>query len=137
MSGTNKPDTFQRGYEALHKGVERSNKGATGCISTFDHRRRHFQTFIVLARVSIPWCLKASLDLRWGYGCYSIAPALELERIVKYTSPGYEIFWKCEIGILDLPSGLLQLDRLFRAGRASPLDIDPGGATWLEVSVFA
>ena len=135
--GVNKPETFQRGYEDLYQGVERSKNDATGCFSISDHRKRQFIIFIVLPRMNIQWCLKASLNLTWGNGRYSIAPALELERIVKYTSPGYEIFWKCEMGILDLPNGLVQLDRLFRAGKASPLDVDPGGATWLEVSLVA
>jgi hypothetical protein len=54
--------------------------------------------------------------------------------MVKYTSPGFEILWKCMMGYMDLSAAQKELDQLFRMGKASPLDVDPTGYTWFEVS---
>ncbi|THC89779.1 hypothetical protein EYZ11_010757 [Aspergillus tanneri] len=55
-----------------------------------------------------------------------------MQQLVKYTSPGFEVFWKCETNRLDIHSAYMALFELFSVGKASPKDMDPSGKSWLE-----
>lgn len=91
-------------------------------------------SFLGLCRFGLLWAFQASLDLSWGSYGFSITPNLQIRQLVKHTSPGFEVFWKCQTGRLDIQSAREALFKLFSTGRASPTDIDPQGRTWLEVS---
>lgn len=90
---------------------------------------------INLSRVGILWALQLSLKLSWGSRGYSISPCLQIQRIVKHTSPGFAILWRCQTGQIDVTSAIKTLFCLFKEGKASPHDVDPGGRGWLEASL--
>lgn len=96
--------------------------------------RYRISSFLGLYRFGLLWAFQASLDLSWGNYGFSITPNLQIRRLVKHTSPGFEVFWKCQTDRLDIQSACEALFELFSSGTASPTDIDPQGRTWLEVS---
>jgi hypothetical protein len=91
-------------------------------------------SFLGLCRFGLLWAFQASLDLSWGNYGFSITPKLQIRQLVKHTSPGFEVLWKCQTDRLDIQSAREALFELFSTGIASPTDIDPQGRTWLEVN---
>ncbi|KAJ5172264.1 hypothetical protein N7492_004857 [Penicillium capsulatum] len=91
-------------------------------------------SFLGLSRFGLLWAFQASLDLSWGRYGFSITPSLQIRQLVKHTSPGFEVFWKCQTERLDIESARAALFELFCTGKASPTDVDPQGRTWLEVN---
>lgn len=78
-------------------------------------------------------------------------PTMEIQRVCDSTSPGFkalEEFNASSFGIdysldeeevtklweIAKERKVVELKRLFASGEASPLDVDPDGHTWLEVS---
>jgi hypothetical protein len=73
------------------------------------------------------------LDLSWGNSGLSISPSLHFQQLVKNTSPGFQLVFKCHRYRADVQTSCDKLVKLFQTGVASPLDIFPNGSTWLEV----
>lgn len=120
---------------AITQEVKRERGGArNGRISNYNSRKRRFSTSFSLAQLGLLWRLQTSIIISWGSGAYSIAPELQLERLVKFTSPGFEILWSCEQGYIRWSTAEKELEKLFRMGQASPLDTDTRGRIWIEVS---
>lgn len=94
--------------------------------------RYQISSFLGLCRFGLLWAFQASLDLSWGNYGFSITPNLQIQRLVKHTSPGFEVLWKCQTNRLDIQSAREALFELFSTGAASPTDIDPQGRTWLR-----
>ncbi|OAX78683.1 hypothetical protein ACJ72_07006 [Emergomyces africanus] len=92
-----------------------------------------FSSSVNLSRLGIFWNVHISLNLSWERGSYTLCPSLQAQRLVKRTSPGFEVFWKCDNYFMELSDGLVELRRLFQDGLASPFDADPEGKTWSEL----
>lgn len=97
-----------------------------------DKKRYQFSSFLPFSRLGIFWALQASLDISWGSYGFSVSPGLRMQRLVKYTSPGFEVLWKFQTDILDVQSACEALYDLFSTGAASPQDVNPSGDTLLE-----
>ncbi|PGH06461.1 hypothetical protein AJ79_06551 [Helicocarpus griseus UAMH5409] len=112
--------------------VQTSNKGS-GIVQRSNRRlrlgqnARHFSSTFNLSRLGFLWVIQISLNISWEAREYVIAPSLQLQRLVKRTSPAFEVLWKCDIGIMGLSDGLAEFGRIFEDGRASPFDADPEG----------
>ncbi|OJD13040.1 hypothetical protein AJ78_06455 [Emergomyces pasteurianus Ep9510] len=106
--------------------VRRQNSATNSC-------QYRVSSGINLSRLGIPWIIQMSLNLSWGRGRYNLCPSLQAQRLVKRTSPAFEVFWKCDNYFMELSDGLVELRRLFQDGWASPFDADPDGKTWLEI----
>lgn len=103
--------------------------------SYFKNRNQYrISSFLSLCRFGLLWAFQGSLDISWGNYGFSITPNLQIRQLVKHTSQGFEVFWKCQTDRLDIQSARAALFELFSTGRASPTDIDPQGRTWLEVN---
>ena len=89
---------------------------------------------VSLSRFNILRAIDLMLSFAWGESGCAISLVLRPARIVKYTSPGFVLLWKCETGQLQWPEARTILARLFDEKEASLEDIDPSGKTWLEVS---
>ncbi|KAJ5364705.1 uncharacterized protein N7496_010418 [Penicillium cataractarum] len=98
-----------------------------------NQKQRRTSYFIGLARFGLLWAFQADLDLSWGNCGFSISPSLHFQRLVKNTSPGFQLVYKCEIEQLDIQKASNKLFKLFQRGVISPCDTFPDGATWLEV----
>lgn len=115
---------------------QEGDRARNGRMSNYNYRKRRFSTSFSFAQLGLLWRLQTSITMWWGNGAYSIAPVLQLERLVKFTSPGFQILWSCEQGYICWSTAEKELERLFRMGQASPLDTDTRGRTWIEVSKY-
>ena len=97
-------------------------------------KNRKFSYFLGFSRFGLLWAIQADLNISWGNKGVSILPGLHLQQLVKNTSPGFEIIWKCHRAGLDTTTACRSLIKLFRRGIVSAHDVFPDGTTWLEVS---
>jgi hypothetical protein len=85
-------------------------------------------------QIGIPWTIYANLNLIWSSQQLCLSPSLSFQRVVGYDSPGFKLLRELRKGhITDWDEARGELQNLFDSGKASPLDIDPDGETWLEV----
>lgn len=78
-------------------------------------------------------------------------PTIDIQRVCDFASPGFKVLEEITASSFDIDHSLdeeeatrlwdiakerkvLELKRLFATGEATPLDVDPDGNTWLEVS---
>jgi hypothetical protein len=97
------------------------------------NKQRRISYFMGLARFGLLWAVQADLDLSWGNYGFSISPSLHFQQLVKNTSPGFYLVFKCKEEQLDIQTSCSDLFRLFQTGTVSPWDIFPDGMSWLEV----
>jgi hypothetical protein len=89
---------------------------------------------VSLSRLKIPWSVEFGFRVAYGLNGYSISSTLQPVRVVPFTSPGFVVLWKCRTHQIAWPEAKQSLQKLFDEGKASPLDVDPAGKTWLEVT---
>ncbi|KAK5351581.1 hypothetical protein LTR61_004931 [Exophiala xenobiotica] len=89
---------------------------------------------VSLSRFKIPWSVVIGFRVAYGLNGYSISSTLQPVRVVPLTSPGFVVLWKCRTHQIAWPEAKQSLQKLFDEGKASPLDVDPAGKTWLEVT---
>ncbi|KAG5289315.1 ankyrin repeat domain-containing protein [Histoplasma ohiense] len=134
LPGSSRLITYSSGNEKTQnqmdddKIVRRQNKA-----SPYSQKIRQYSASINLSRFFLPWAVSMSLDLSWGPQRYTLCPSLRFQGLVKRTSPGFTVFWKCDNHYMELSKGVELLKRLFQEGRASPYDADPDGKSWAEV----
>ncbi|KAK5195882.1 hypothetical protein LTR72_003718 [Exophiala xenobiotica] len=87
---------------------------------------------VSLSRFKIPWSVVIGFRVAYGLNGYSISSTLQPVRVVPLTSPGFVVLWKCRTHQIAWPEAKQSLQKLFDEGKASPLDVDPAGKTWLE-----
>lgn len=129
-------------------------------VGSFSHHRtcpcfaRSARTTVAKLRMGGCWALlagaiEASIAITRGAGGLSIGPNLRCAHVVPYDSPAFRLIQSIErrtlsfdlilrhIWQLDtlLESSIYQLQHLFRAGKASPYDVDLDGNTLLHVVV--
>ncbi|KKZ68770.1 hypothetical protein EMCG_05624 [[Emmonsia] crescens] len=92
-----------------------------------------FPSSINLSRLGLLRAIRIPLNLLLEARSYTLYPTLQLQRLVKRTSPGFEVFWKCDNHVMDVSDGLVELRRIFQDRRAPPFDADPDGRNWLEL----
>lgn len=134
LPGSSRLITYSSGKEKTQnqmdddKIVRKQNKA-----SPYSQKIRQYSASINLSRFCLPWAVSMSLDLSWGPQRYTLCPSLRFQGLVKRTSPGFTVFWKCDNHYMELSKGVELLKRLFQEGRASPYDADPDGKSWAEV----
>ena len=90
--------------------------------------------------------IEASISITRGAGGFSISPGLRFAHVVPANNPAFELLHRLRdmyfspgqtnsIGELELSleTGVQDLTRLFRDGKASPYDVDLQGSTLLHV----
>lgn len=126
--------TYSAGNETLQNPMKDGRiarrKNRTTHSSQYNRR---FPSSIDLSRLGLLWAIRIPLNLLLEARSYTLCPSLQLQRLVKRTSPGFEVFWKCDNHYMDVSDGLVELRRIFQDRRASPFDADPDGRNWLEV----
>lgn len=90
--------------------------------------------YVSFSRFKIPWSVKFCFELALGLNGCSISSSLQPVRVVPFTSPGFVLLWKCQTYQIGWSEARPALQNLFDEGKASPLDVDPAGKTWLEVT---
>ena len=98
-------------------------------------RRARWNLRVAFTRYGIPWAVCAGLEFLSGAGTYAIRPALSLQRVVKYTSPGFEILWKCqyhELSLSEAKEGFLSLKRTEPSLKQH---VNPRGDSYVRVGI--
>jgi hypothetical protein len=118
---------------------------------TCNSRRYVLNLRLALSRLGLPLAILPSLQLIIDRDCRpQILPSLQMQRTCKYTSRGFHALYLLEYGFSTFDreasteqvsarfltyqqDKLAEIKQLFHDGEVSPLDVDPAGATWLEV----
>jgi hypothetical protein len=115
-------------------------------------RRYAVYTRVSLSQFGIPLAIRIATELKVYGGLMPVLyPTIDVQRVCDFASPGFRVLDELahssfgitskldeeEITVLREPAKagkVAELKRLFASGEASPLDVDPDGRTWLEVS---
>ncbi|CEL00650.1 hypothetical protein ASPCAL00248 [Aspergillus calidoustus] len=89
-----------------------------------------------LTRYGVPFMVSTSLEFLWGAGKYSLRPALSLERVVNYTSPGFEALWHFANGNLSVLDTQQQFRELARCDPSLKDHIHPGGRNYVQELLY-
>jgi hypothetical protein len=68
-----------------------------------------------------------------GEGKYSIMPSLTLHSVVKNTSPGFELLWRCSTSQIEWPEAEDAFMALYRSDSNMVYHVDGMGKGYLEV----
>ena len=101
--------------------------------ATCTARRHRLQFRAALSQLGIPWAVILGVNLTLEVGKYTLWPALQLQRVVKYTSPGFEILWKLSEEQLGWDDAEAQFRELYRMDPTFCSQVDPSGRGYLEV----
>ena len=63
-------------------------------------------------------------------------PAFEVERIVPYTSPGFETLWRCKEQLITIEEARDKLVDLYRSDPTFKNHVNPGGESYIEVGLL-
>ncbi|RMJ15235.1 hypothetical protein CDV36_005102 [Fusarium kuroshium] len=91
-----------------------------------------FRLRVALSQLGIPWSVTMGLRLLAGVGSYTIQPALQVERVVKYTSPGFEIIWRLENELIKVDEACMAFRKLARVDPSLNLHVDPSGSSYID-----
>lgn len=100
-----------------------------------DMKRVQCRFRLAFNRIRVPWALLMDFELIIGSGRFSLRPALSLKRVVNYTSPGFEIMWRCENHLMPLADALSQLRDLDRLPSPLQQHVNPDGENYVQVSI--
>jgi hypothetical protein len=100
-----------------------------------ENRNFHVALQLSLVPAHLFHLLKLRLQLSWGERGFSMSTGLEPIRVVKFTSPGFEVLWKTITQQISPPDAQRDLTQLFETGQASPNDVNPKGLSLLEVAL--
>lgn len=88
------------------------------------------------SKFSIAWALLVDFQFILRNGSYSLRPALSLQRVVNFTSPGFTALWRCKNNLISLPEARDELRRLYRLSGPLRQDINPAGDNYIQVYVL-
>lgn len=94
---------------------------------------RGFRLRVALSQLGIPWSVTIGLRTLAGIGSFSIQPALQMERVVKYTSPGFGIIWQWRYRFISTDEACTAFRALAREDPTLHLHVDPSGSSYVEV----
>ncbi|KAF4340918.1 ankyrin repeat-containing protein [Fusarium beomiforme] len=87
---------------------------------------------LALSQLGIRWAAVIQLYIVTTSGKYSLRPSFDVERIVPYTSPGFEILWKMRNLEISFEEGREELVNLHRTDPTFPDHVDPSGHSYIE-----
>ncbi|RSL72143.1 hypothetical protein CEP53_001197 [Fusarium sp. AF-6] len=91
-----------------------------------------FRLRVALSQLGIPWSVTMGLRLLAGVGSYTIQPALQVERVVKYTSPGFEIIWRLRHKLIKADEACMAFRKLAQEDPSLNLHVDPSGSSYID-----
>ncbi|KAL4976301.1 hypothetical protein BDW66DRAFT_159847 [Aspergillus desertorum] len=89
-----------------------------------------------LSRYGIPFMVNAAVEFITGAGKYSLRPGLSIERVVKYTSPGFETLRRFQRGLLKLSEVQETFRELRRCDPSLNRHIHPGGRNYVQELLY-
>lgn len=95
---------------------------------------KHASLWITLTWIGLPYAIQASLDILMSANTTSIAPSLEVKRVVSWDAPAFKAIRDIRWNGVDFQEARASIACMFSTGKASPVDILANGETLLEVS---
>ncbi|KAH9893058.1 hypothetical protein F4778DRAFT_749463 [Xylariomycetidae sp. FL2044] len=95
-------------------------------------RRNQWSARLALSQWGIPFAVSAGVHLVSQSGKYCLQPSLSVQRIVKYTSPGFEAIAKCQEGLITPQEACKKLGDLARSDSSFKVHVDPAGNGYIE-----
>jgi hypothetical protein len=89
-----------------------------------------------LSQLGIRWAAVVQFHVLATPGKFLFRPAFEVERIVPYTSPGFEILWRCQIDLITVEEAQKSLVDLYHSDPTFKDHVDPAGKSYIEVSIL-
>lgn len=99
-----------------------------------DMKNIRWRVRLAFNRLSIRWAFLIDLEVILGTQTYSLRPALCLQRVVNYTSPGFETLWKCKHDYISLSEAQNQLRMLDRSQSPLRHHVNPSGNNYIRVN---
>lgn len=96
----------------------------------------HFALRIQLSWLGIPVAVLLSGEFVTGTAGYALRPSLQINKIVKATSPGFEILFMLDEHDLDIEKAKDRFRELFRSDSAVRTHVNPAGRTYLQELVY-
>ncbi|KAF4972880.1 hypothetical protein FSARC_651 [Fusarium sarcochroum] len=113
-------------YTPLSSFIRKPKECASGC-SCISLRLR-----LALSMYGIPIAIVAGIGLMVDETSFDLRPALRAERIVNYTSPGFEAIWRLEKGLISLPEAREKFIELYRSDSSLRYHKDPAGKGYIQ-----
>ena len=101
--------------------------------SCTNYKRASF--WMSLNRIGIPYSFIASLDLMWNANGASIAPSLEMKRVVHWNAPAFTLIRDIRWNGLRFEAARDSIADIFDSGKGSPVDILSNGESLVEVGI--
>lgn len=89
-----------------------------------------------LSQLGIRWAAVVQFHVLATPGTFLFRPAFEVERIVPYTSPGFEILWRCQIDLITVEEAQNSLVDLYHSDPTFKNHVSPAGESYIEVSIL-
>jgi len=86
-----------------------------------------------LSQLGIPWSAIIQFYVLAEPGKFLFRPAFEIERIVRYTSPGFEVLWRCKKNLITVEEARDRLIDLYRSDPTFKNHVNPIGMSYIEV----
>jgi hypothetical protein len=96
-------------------------------------RSTSWKARFALNKFRIPCALVIGLKLVSSTGTFTIQPALSLERVVKYTSTGFEILWKCRNNVISPSQARESFYELYQLDNGLKNHVNPDGKGYVQV----
>ena len=106
------------------------NSSCTG--STYDFTLR-----VALSDLGIPWATVLQFQAYAGTRSFSLRPALWMERVVPYSSPGFELLMNISEFVENPLRSKEKFIDLYRADPSFPRHVSPSGMNYLEVRLLS
>jgi len=94
---------------------------------------RGFNLRLALSQFGISRAIVLGFDIASEANSQTLRPVLALERIVKYTSPGFEALWRFDLKLISADEARKRLRSIFRSDPTFKYHRDPAGKGYLDV----
>ncbi|KAJ0416246.1 hypothetical protein BJY00DRAFT_317017 [Aspergillus carlsbadensis] len=99
-----------------------------GCTAT----RYRWSLQFALSKYGVPFKVHTTLEFIAQAGMYSLRPALSVERVVRYTSSGFESLWLFKQGYISLSDAQERFRELAKCDGSLKYHINPGGRNYVQ-----
>lgn len=94
-----------------------------------------FSFRVALTQLGINWSLAIGLQVQMAAGRVGLRPNLQMERTVPYTSPGFELIWRCSHNLISYEEAQQGLVDLYRSDPTFKNHVAPDGRSYIEVGL--
>jgi hypothetical protein len=91
---------------------------------------------LALSQLGIRWSAIIQFHILTAPGKFLFRPVFEVERIVPYTSPGFEILWRCQNDLITVEEARDRLVDLYRSDPTFKSHVGPDGKSYIEVRLL-